>query len=190
MRLPALLLLAASAIAFGCSSSSEDIPATNDADYTSARADAPADVPVFTEADAPEEYGARLRVSFGGAAFQEKSGSTSRSTDSADEMPWTLPIGRSPAGRATYAYFGPSNAHSFEVGTYSCADRDAIIFEADWNDDGTARPPRDASACSVIIDKVVRGPSDRYARAYGRFEATGLSSDVRGTFLADFALYE
>ena len=190
----AILFLVLAGIFAGCSAN-EAGSSTNDSDFTSERAEASADLPVFTEADAPNEYGARVRSSFAGGEFRETETTASRGPKAEDARSWALGVATSPAGRSTYAYFGAAGTKRFEIGTYSCADGDARIFEAEWNADGTAKPARHASTCSVTIDKIVAGPSSSYARAYGRFEATanapdGLASDVRGTFLADFPIFE
>jgi hypothetical protein len=123
-----------------------------------------------------------VRVSFAGATFTEAALDGVPDRYYPDARPWGFSIGWSPTRALFAASFGPANAKSFGVGTYSCADQDATISES------TARR---ASDCTVIIDKIVPGPSSGYVRAYGRFEATnGLTSSVRGTFLGDFEIYE
>jgi hypothetical protein len=152
-------------------------------------------VPAFTDGDAPAAYGARVRFAFGAeTTFREAETTASRSTRPELPRPWTFGVASSPAGRSVFATFGTAGAKTFEIGTYSCADADARIYEAEWNADGTAKPARDASACSIVVDRIVAGPSAKYARAYGRFEAkagageAGLSTDLRGAFLADFPI--
>lgn len=183
------------ALLAGCSASSSAGGATTkDSDFTSERAAPTGEVAAFTEADKPAEYGARVRVSFAGAATQELTATAAKGM-ATRALRFSAGVGRSPANLPVFMYFGAAGEKKPAVGTYSCADGDAVIFEAQWNSDGTAKPARNAATCSVIIDDIKAGPSAHYARAYGRFEATaaapdGLSSAVKGAFLADIPIDE
>ncbi len=186
-------LAALSAVACSSSASSSD-PASSDSAFTNARPDASADaVAPYTDADQPAAYAARVRVAFGTGAASEHVTTAAFGSEPDVPLPWSLGVAASPAGRSVYLVFGATNAKKFDVGTYSCADGDADIFEAEWNPDGTAKPAREAGTCSVVIDAIEPGPSAHYARAYGRFTATanapdGLSVDLNGAFLADFPI--
>lgn len=196
MRTSLLFLSFSFALLAGCSASSSDgDPTTKDSDFTSERAAPTGEVAAFTEADRPAEYGARVRVSFAGAATQELTATAAKGTDASRALRFSVGVGRSPANLPVFMYFGAAGEKKPAVGTYSCADGDAVIFEAQWNSDGTAKAARDAATCSVIIDEIKPGPSAHYARAYGRFAATaaapdGLSSAVKGAFLADIPIDE
>lgn len=196
MRTSLLFLSLSFAVLAGCSASSSDAgPATNDSDFTSERAAPTGEVAAFTEADKPAEYGARVRVSFAGAATQELTATAAKGADATRALRFSVGVGRSPANLPVFMYFGAAGEKKPAVGTYSCADGDAVIFEAQWNSDGTAKPARNAPTCSVIIDEIKPGPSAHFARAYGRFEATaaapdGFSSAVKGAFLADIPIDE
>lgn len=195
MRSPFVVAAACLAVACAAPSGSSDEAASSDSNYTAATPDAsPGDVPPFTPADAPSAYGARVRVSYAGGAVSESVETASYAALAETNVPWALGIGRSPQGRSVYLRFGALHAKKFDVGTYTCADADALVFEAEWNPDGTAKPPRDAKECSVVIDAIVAGPSAAYARAYGRFAAKaadgGLTTDLNGSFLADFPIGE
>ena len=196
MRIPFVLLLGVlGALACGCSSapaSSSDTAASSDSNFTEARPDASADdVPPYTDADTPFAYGARVRVAYGGGAPIESQTTASYSPSPDRPMPWALGIGRTPAGGAVFAYFGAASAKTPAVGTYACADGDATIFEGFWDAQGNALPSHAAQTCSFVIDRIVPGPSADYVRAFGRFSAAaappdGLSTDLKGAFLADF----
>jgi hypothetical protein len=185
----ALLLFTAA-----CSSATTTDAESSDSDYTAATPDASAgDVAPFTDADKPDAYGARVRVSYAGGPASEAE--STGSYGAASRMPWAMGVGVDPAQRDVFLYFGASDAKTFDVGTYSCADGDAMIFEAQWDAQGNALPSRGARECSVVVDRIVAGPSARYARAYGRFTASaaapdGLSTDLKGAFLADFPIGE
>ena len=176
-----------------CSSASSTDAESSDSDYTAARPEAaPGDVPPYTDADKPFEYGARVRVSYAGGAVSESEETASHTTVADAAMPWTLGVGRTPAGRALFLSFGTAKAKAFDVGTYACADGDAMIYEAEWDAEGHGSA-QGARECHVVIDRIVAGPSDDYARAFGRFDAKsaapdGLSTDLAGTFLADFPI--
>ncbi len=187
-----LCLLLAGLLAACSSTSSTDAASSSDSDYTAARPDASAgDVPPFGDGDQPHAYGARVRVSYAGGPVIESDEIGSYGANA--PMPWEMGIGRTPAGKPVFLAFGGSRATTFQIGTYSCADGDAMIFEAEWDADGHALPGGGARTCSVVIDRIIAGPSERYARAYGRFEASaaapdGLSTDLKGAFLTDFPI--
>ncbi len=187
------LLMGLLAIAAGCQVSSEPEGTGGNSAFTADASAGPAG-PSFTATDTPTAYGARVRVAFGDGPFQEIA-STPAHEGSALPAPRYTPfafgLGRDSAGQPVYAYFGATNAKTLEVGTYSCADGDGRILAAEWNTDGTAKPPLDAQTCSIVIDQIEPGPSANYARVYGRFEAAaappdGLPQSVTGAFLADF----
>lgn len=76
---------------------------------------------------------------------------------------------------------------------FTCANGDANVFSAQWNPDGTVKSNLGASECSMTVDAVEPGPSAGYLRVYGHFSAaaappSGFPTDVKGTFLADFAI--
>jgi hypothetical protein len=193
---PSRLLFSCSvALLAGCSASTSGGGATtNDSDFTTERAAPTGEVTPFSEVDAPTAYMARVRVSFAGAATQELMATPA--TLAVSKAPrFSIGVGQSPAKLPVLLYFGAAGDNAPAVGTYSCADGDAKIFEAGWNGDGTAKPARVAATCSVVIDAIGAGPSVSYSRAYGRFEATaavpdGLSVEVKGAFVADFPLGE
>jgi hypothetical protein len=178
---------------FGCASADAGSTSSSDSAYTSDHPATPSSsVTPFSDADAPPSFGARVRVSFDGAAAQQNATTASvdsRHTDKA--MSYALGIG-SLAGGAYFVYFGPAGS-KLAVGTYSCADGDAQLFEAKWNRDGSIAETKVASSCSFVIDELKEGPAPGYyVRAYGRFQAAksegGLPSDVVGAFVADIPL--
>jgi hypothetical protein len=185
-------LLAAGVLLVACADSSP-VASSQDSDFTTARSAPDADVPAYTSADAPPAYGARVRVSFAGRPVSEAEQTSAYGGTLSPSLPrpWSLGVGRSPANRAVFVYFGQVGAKQLATGTYSCADGDAMIFEAEWNADGTAKPPHDAQTCSLVVDSIGPGPSKDYVQVYGHFQASaaapdGLSTDVKGTFVGDF----
>lgn len=178
----------------GCQSSSEADATGGTAAFTGESSASP-DVPRYTPADKPQEYGARVRIAFGDGPFQESEETGSHASPALTGGPVATPfaLGLGYSGKPYFAYFGTTNAKTLAVGTYSCADGDARIIAPEWNDDGTAKAAHDAASCSVVIDQIEPGPSESYARVYGRFEAAaalpdGLPQNVKGAFLADFPI--
>jgi hypothetical protein len=75
---------------------------------------------------------------------------------------FSIGVGPSTAKLPVLLYFGAAGDSAPAVGTYSCADGDAKIFEAGWNSDGTAKPAREAATCSVL------GTMGMYSACTGR----------------------
>jgi hypothetical protein len=191
----ALGFVLASVILVACADPSSDDGSSQGGNALSNQFASPdGNVPPFASTDSYMAYGAKVRVSFDGGAVSESAESSSYGGALSDRpRPWALGIAVSPAGRPVFLYFGASGAKQIAPGTMSCADGSASIFEAEWNSDGSAKPARNARDCSLVIDAVDPGPSSDYVRVLGHFEATaaapdGLSTDLKGAFIGDFAI--
>ena len=165
-----------------CAAPSSAGVGSNDADFTSEPSATP-DVPRYSDADVVPDFGARMRVSLGGAPFTESQAVGSLSIQRDVPTPFIV-------GGQLSVRFGRRGDATVTPGTYTCAESDGAVSLIERTADSTL-VARAASSCTVVIDEVKPAKGSAYVRVYGRFEAsanppTGLPTASRGAFAGDF----